>query len=281
MGFAYRLADYGRYLEKVGDASYIDLSRRTDPARIASVWDNLDEVTRTYGPPWVLQIWTKDPAAVVRRGEELLRRLMSAGTTITAQITITGLAGTVWEPRVPTQAFALVPPLMDLVGGPEHVKWRYDPIIPTVHTLERYHRLAEQAQDLGITRGVINFVAEPGRYVRVDRRLASVLPEWGQGMPRYDVTWREAVARRLVRTAKGMGISLACCAESAELAKSVPNLQPPACGDYAWFIELSGRDPGRVPYRGSRSGCGCARYYDVGNYGNWKNCHQCVYCYAG
>ena len=40
-----------------------------------------------------MQLWTKDPAGVLRRGRSLLEQLRLAGTTITAQVTITGLAG--------------------------------------------------------------------------------------------------------------------------------------------------------------------------------------------
>jgi hypothetical protein len=77
------------------------------------------------------------------------------------------------------------------------------------------------------------------------------------------------------------GLHLACCAESAGLAAAVPGLGHAACGDYAWFVRLSGRDPGRVPFAGSRRGCGCTRYFDAGNYGQWARCHGCAYCYAG
>ena len=281
VGLAYRLADYEPYLTQVGEASIIDVSRRTDPARIARLWDNLAEVVRTYGPPWVVQLWTKDPATTAGLGGELLRRLASAGTTLTAQVTITGLAGTVWEPGAPTTGFVGLRPLIELIGGPVHITWRYDPIIPTVHTPARYRHLAEQAASLGITRNVINFLAPPGRYVRVDRRLAALLPGWASGMPGYDPAWREAIARQLVEIAADLGIDVACCAECAELGARVPGLRRAACGGYAWFAHLSGRDPGEVPYGGSRPGCGCARYFDVGNYGQWSQCHRCVYCYAG
>ena len=43
---------------------------------------------------------------------------------------------------------------------------------------------------LGITRCVINFLAPPGRYKRVDARLGPVLPGWGDGMPGYGDAWQ-------------------------------------------------------------------------------------------
>ena len=286
MPLTYHLEDYARYRAQVGDATYIDVTRRTDPARIPEVWAHLREVVETYGPSWVVQVWTKDPAGVLRLGGDLLRALVAAGTTLAAQVTVTGLAGTVWEPRVPLDGLRAAAALAELAGGPEHIKWRYDPILPGVHTAERYRALAQQAAEVGIRRGIINFLASPGCYARVDRRLAALLPGWAAGMPGYDQAWRRGVAAELVGIARECGLTLACCAENAGLGKPgspdyVPGLGRAACGEYAWFVALSGRRPAASASRGSRPGCGCARYFDVGQYGCWARCHGCVYCYAG
>ncbi len=228
-----------------------------------------------------MQVWSKDPAGALALGGDTLSALIAAGTTVTAQITVTGLAGTVWEPLVPPNALGQLPQLIRLIGGPEHVTWRYDPIIPTVHDVARYKRLARQVANLGIRRGVINFVAPPGRYARVDRRLSGLLPGWGKGMPGYDLDWQTQVAADLGPLAQEAGISLSCCAEGAILHEHVPGLGRAACGDHEWFAALSGKYPLTASYKGSRPGCGCARYYDVGNYGHWARCHRCAYCYAG
>jgi hypothetical protein len=281
VSFIFRLEDYARYLERVGGATYVDVTRRTDPARIERVWDNLSAVIDAYGAPWVVQLWTKDAAGTLGRGGPLLRRLLAGGTALAAQVTVTGLGGTRWEPLAPAEPFAGVPELIAVLGGPEHVKWRYDPLIPTVHRLDRFWRLAEQAAGLGITRCVINFVAAPGRYKRVDARLAAALPGWAEGMPGYDESWRVEVAAELVEAAGNLDLSVAVCAESAGLAGRVEGLQPAVCGDHDWFVALSGCDPGRAPTIGSRPGCGCAAYFDVGLYGQRQRCHQCLYCYAG
>ena len=289
MGFVFRLEDYPAYRERVGGATYLDVTRRTDPARIARVWDNLRAVVETYGAPWIVQLWTKDAANALLLGKPLLQRLLDSGTTLAAQITVTGLSGTVWEPLTPTEPFAGVSALKDLAGGPDHIKWRYDPVIPTVHHPDRFRRLAERAAMLGISRCVVNFIAPPGRYKRVDARLSGVLPGWADGTagvnscpeetPRE--TWKAETAAQLVEIAAEFGLSVATCAESADLAEQVPGLQPAVCGDHGWFVGLSGRDPGRAPAGGSRPRCGCAAYFDVGLYGQWQRCHRCLYCYAG
>ncbi|MHB1295847.1 MAG: DUF1848 family protein [Anaerolineae bacterium] len=281
MGFAYRFEDYARYQSIVGPATYIDISRRTDPARVAGPWQHLQEIVTRCGAPWVVQVWTKDPAGVLALGGGLLGELASEGATITVQCTVTGLGGSEWEPLAPRDAFDALPALAEAVGGMAHVTWRYDPIIPGVHRLDRFEALAARAVSLGIRRGVINFLAPPGRYARVDRRLAACLPGWSEGMPTYTAGWRAQVAGELMAIARGCGLALSCCAESSGLAAQVPGLGRAACGDYAWFRALSGRDPGEVAGAGSRKGCGCARYFDVGNYGHWARCHRCVYCYAG
>jgi hypothetical protein len=281
MGFVFRLDDYPRYRERAGAATYVDVTRRTDPARIGRVWDNLLAVVDAYGAPWIVQLWTKDAAGTVARGGTLLRRLLREGTTLAAQVTVTGLGSTAWEPLVPAEPFAGVAGLIALAGGPEHIRWRFDPVLPGVSRLETFRRLARRAAELGIRRCVVNFVVSPGRYRRVDDRLASLLPGWSGGMPGYDEAWRAEAAAEMVRAAGECGLEMAVCAESSGLAGFVPGLLPAACGDHAWFVALSGRDPGRAPAAGSRPGCGCAAYFDVGLYGQWARCHRCAYCYAG
>jgi len=281
VGFVFRLEDYPRYLERVGDASYIDVTRRTDPARIPQVWENLRAVVDAYGPPWILQLWTKDARGALERGGPQLRRLLAQGTTVAAQVTVTGLGGSTWEPLAPAEPFAGVADLIALAGGPDHVKWRYDPVIPTLHQPDRFSSLAERATGLGLRRCVVNFIAVPGRYARVDARLSAALPGWTEGMPGYDQAWRADTAAQLAETAARLGLTVAVCAESSELVAPLLGLLPAACGDYDWFVSLSGRDPGRVPSPGSRPGCGCAAYFDIGLYGQWSRCHRCLYCYAG
>jgi hypothetical protein len=286
MGFVFRLEDYVRYLERVGAASYVDATRRSDPARVAAVWDNLEAVRREHGAPWVVQLWTKDLGGALALGRPVLERLVAGGATLAAQLTVTGLAGSRWEPGNGAAPFGGVVGEAEksfavLAGGASHVTWRFDPVIPTVHEPARFRRLADRAAALGIERCVVNFVAPPGRYRRVDARLGPALPGWAEGMPGYDEGWCAAVAADLLGAARERGLTLAVCAESAALAARVPGLGRAACGDHDWFVALSGRDPVRPAGRGSRPGCGCAPYFDVGAYGQWRRCHRCLYCYAG
>ena len=281
MSFAFRLEDYARYLERAGDATYLDVSRRTDPARVERVWENLRALVRSYGPPWIVQLWTKDAAGTIGYGKRVLQELRKAGTTLTAQLTVTGLGGTSWEPLAPSVPFHGVEDLLSVVGGADHIQWRYDPVIPTVHRLDVFRGLAVRAAELGIRRCVVNCLVPPGRYKRVDTRLCMALPGWSEGMPGYDETWRAQTVAELVETAPDFDLSIAVCAESSGLNQRVEGLQPAACGDHAWFADLSGRNPDRVRTFGSRRGCGCAAYFDVGMYGQWRHCHQCLYCYAG
>ncbi len=281
MGFVFKLEDYGAYRQRVGGATYVDITRRTDPAKVDRVWENLAAVVEAYGAPWAAQLWTKDLAGALDRGHSLLHEMRGAGTALACQLTVTGLFGTAWEPANTASPFAGAEAFAALAGGPEHVKWRYDPVVPTVHREARFARLAGQAEALGIRRCVINFIAPPGRYKRVDRRLAQALPGWADGMPGYDDDWKLETAAALLDIARDHGLTLAVCAESAHLSEKLPGLGRAACGDRDWFVALSGRDPGIPEGRGSRPGCGCAPYFDVGLYGQWRRCHQCLYCYAG
>ncbi len=281
MPLSFSLASFGQYKARVGEAVYIDLTRRTDPARSPHSWLALRQVLDTFGAPWILQLWTKDPLGVLRQGEAILGELAAAGTTITAQVTVTGLAGSDWEPLVPRSSASGIPLLARVLGGADHICWRYDPVIPTVHKPAVFQQLAAEIASYGVSRGVINFLAPPGSYQRVDSRLAEKLPGWAAGMPAYDDAWRAGIARELVALAEPYGLHLACCAESSRLAEQAPGLGRAACGDAEWFHQLSGKKPVILPGKGSRPGCGCAPYYDIGSYGHWTHCHRCVYCYAG
>ena len=286
MPLAYRLEDYAAYQRRVGPTTCVDVTRRTDPARVPKVWDNLSQVISRHGWPWIIQFWTKEIGGLLHLGQAFFAswreaRSTEIAATLAAQITVTGLARTVWEPEVPADGLSDVAELASLIGGPEHIRWRYDPIIPTVHDPSRFRQLAAQAAEAGIRQCTINFLAPPGRYKRVDRRLRTLLPEWAAGMPSYNPAWRQGTAEELVSIAGEYGLRVACCAESADLARIVAGLAPAACGSYEWFSELSGRRPPRSTRRGSRPGCGCLPYFDVGNYGYWSQCHRCVYCYAG
>lgn len=280
MGFAFQLGDYERYQARVGAATTVDASRRTDPARVERVWANLQAIHETYGAPWVVQLWTKDLGEALARGEPLLRRLAAEGTGLAVQLTATGLAGSVWEP-LGCEPFSGVERFARLAGSMDHVKWRFDPIIPGVHRLERFRALAARAADLGIARCVINFISPPGRYRRADARLAPALSGWAQGMPGFDEDWKVKAAGEIVQVARELGIRVAACAESASLCARVPGLDAASCGDAAWFARLSKRQARAAKGRGSRGGCGCAPYFDAGIYGQWKACHRCLYCYAG
>ena len=169
---------------------------------------------------------------------------------------MTGLAGTLWEPLAPPDGLRLVPAVgRELIGGPEHIKWRYDPIIPTVHSPERFASWPARRRELGMRQGVINFVAPPGRYVRVDRRLGPLLPGWVEGMPGYGAAWQKQDRspgswwpwRRKWRSP----------CHAVPRARSLQSMYP-GCGSglrgVEWFLALSGRAPVGVPFGGSTRG---------------------------
>lgn len=86
-------------------------------------------------------IWTKDLRCALDAGRAVPADLMTRGTTVTVQLTVTGLAGTGWEPRVPSDVLDHLD-AATFIGGPEHLCWRYDPIIPTVHSATHVWRNA-------------------------------------------------------------------------------------------------------------------------------------------
>jgi len=133
-------------LERVGEATYVDVTRRTD-RRASAVW--------TTCGPWSRRLARRGSSNCGPRtfpgigaGGGLFRGLRLKGTTLAAQVTVTGLSGTQWSPGR-RQSFCRRGEVDRSSRRSEHVAWRYDPVIPTVHDLDRFRRLAAQGATLG------------------------------------------------------------------------------------------------------------------------------------
>ncbi len=278
----------------------LDFTRRTDPAFVPSVWDNLRDALDVTSPT-VLHVWTKWPGRVADIGREILDALRKNGTIIAAQVTVNRY-GRNLEPRIPENHG--LDRLVPLLGGFDHVTWRFDPVIPYVPFEERFLRTAEEMTNLGVRRLVVNTIAPPGRYKRVDRRLAAMWEWWTPerfGLDPEDARrdryvppplqrhtpsvwngwarWQYDVFSRIVELAQSFGFRVQPCAETAWLYGVVEGLSPAGCISQQWLASLGLLQD--IPLRPTRAGCGCVYTVDVGSYGHWSRCGGCRYCYAG
>lgn len=242
---------------------------------VATDPDQLAEVLKEKAPPsdtHTLVLWTKNPHSILYH-QALLSQLKKYDQCY-IHLTVTGLAGTVFEPNVPPSDVVLsyLPQLIEFTQSPERINFRFDPIVHfrfedghTVCNLLFFEQLAPILQRFGVKRVTTSWVQI---YGKVAKRLAA------QGIAAVDIsqqTWQQESAW-LLNVAKEHHLSLhGCC---------VPGMPRSHCIDGALFNRLH---PGHYKATtarasGQRPLCGCSKSVDVGWY---KTCiHGCLYCYG-
>lgn len=217
--------------------------------------------------------WTKDPRNLCAHAGlfAAARRYPAA-----VQLTVTGLAGTAWEPGVPPpERFAetLRQLAAELPAGA--VQWRFDPVLPCGgesdgEIVARCARVAELLRrQLGeLDSATISFPDAYGR--AVERAEAS-----GLEFPWFPAARKRELAARIAETC---GLRLrACCEPELE---GVVGVAQARCVDGELFDRLYGTRFGKLKKDyGQRKSCGCAVSTDIGSYRQLCR-HNCRYCYA-
>jgi hypothetical protein len=249
----------------------LSASRRTD--LVGCYPDVLIEQLKKYPPDAVhtIVIWTKNPAPMLE-GE--LTRVLSHYAQLFVHLTITGLGGTVLEPRIPPwqDVAALLPRMVKLVKSPQRIAWRFDPIMEicdsqaTYSNLPLFDSLAERISPLGIPTCRVSWVSP---YRKVLRRLENR----GFRLRMASQEEKERQALELQRKAEGFGFEVHyCCVEGFPRSRCIDGKL------------LSGLHPEALPCsqkkaKGQRKLCGCTESLDIGWYSQ-KCGHGCLYCYA-
>ena len=249
----------------------ISASRRTD--LVGCYPDVLMETLSLYPPDMVhtVVIWTKNPTNMItmKRLRGFLKRYH-----LYIHLTITGMGNTLFEPGIPSPSEVLsqIPKLIELVGDPQRICWRFDPIVHVIKETQHYTNLdffpqiAEQIRGYGITVCRSSYVYP---YKKVIKRLHKnniILLNFCQ--EEMHTQWKS-----LQKIACIYNISLfPCCVEG--LCKS-------SCIDGNLLAELH---PQKLVCsteraKGQRELCGCTESLDIGWY-DMKCFHGCLYCYA-
>lgn len=244
-------------------------SRRTDLVAFFPDW--IVTKVRRSRKLEALVLWTKDPRPLATHTE---LALITERIPTVVQFTLTGLAGTAWEPHVPP---------MDSVGESLQtlaarlprgaVRWRFDPIVPTADLLERFRRCLHFLREhTGPVDGAtVSFL---DLYAKVKRRLARE----GMALPRPDAEGQRQILRELLSLADDPSFRLRLCCEPH--LDSLPGTEPAHCIDGALIDRLYGTSFADLPRdAGQRAACGCSRSTDIGNYDQICR-HDCLYCYA-
>jgi len=155
--------------------------------------------------------------------------------------------------------------------GPEHVLWRYDPILISERYSVSWHerafrRLAERLR--GATECVtISFV---DTYSRNRQRLASL------GAKLISEAEMRSMAKALADIAKENALTIAACSEPVDF--TMQGVKPARCVDAGLLSRIGGTLLKEMKDPNQRESCGCAPSVDIGAYNTCP--HGCVYCYA-
>ena len=270
-------------------ARIVSVSRRTDIPAFYGDWfmKRLDagfaEWANPYsGRPQIVSLkpqdvvafvlWSKDYAPFMTCLNDIKRR----GYPVILNYTITGLPS-VFEPHVPAADKAIgTLKRLARVFSPEHVNWRYDPVVVSSITPPEYHR-ARFADLCAALEGHVRrcYFSFPVMYGKVTRNMAALGHEGGVAVTDLQIQDRITLSQELARVAAGHGIEMLTCCEDALISGPIKKAH---CVD--------GDLIGRLYYRGAipanrkptRKQCGCTDSVDIGAYDTCS--HGCAYCYA-
>ena len=218
--------------------------------------------------------WTKNPGAALPH----LDRIDAFGKPAVFFITITGY-GAPWEPNTPPteQMLEMARSLMDRYG-PDHVWWRYDPVVLTERQDERWHaknfgRLAEALR--GTPRCVMSLLLSEGSYAHVAKRAGPVLKAMDDRLLEWPLAQKAQLLAHLGRIALSCGIRPEICAQP-EVADAA-GLHRASCMDLQLLQRAMPGLP-NLPMKPTRNGCRCHETKDVGNFNTCDK--DCLYCSA-
>jgi len=223
----------------------------------------------------VFVFWTRDPKHILANTDELKER----GFPFYVMVSVTGYP----EALEPNQASILdvIKSMkeLSLKIGSERVIWRYDPVILTSITDDKFHR-----------RSFKNISEELSGFV--DRVIISIFDKYQGAMKRLSALEKEGkfviqdndinnssfhgIISGLYECAMEAKMEIQSCAEKIDFQSMGINIKRGACIDAALIEKICGVQT--VRDKNQRADCLCCKSVDIGTY-NTCAAH-CVYCYA-
>lgn len=205
-----------------------------------------------------------------------LRTLTSMGYRSFFNFTITGLPHEFECNLVPPdEAVATLRRLADEFS-PEHISWRYDPILLSDRTPFDWH--VEKFADLaGRLRGATRrcYFSFAIQYGKVQRNFDAFQQQQGVRIQDPDLATRRRLAETLADIGEANGITMYSCCGDVLVSGRIHKAH---CVDGDIIRQLF--DPYGTMFKTvpTRKECGCAESSDIGAYDTCP--HGCVYCYA-
>ncbi len=274
----------------------ISASRRTDlvaffPEELAGML--AEKKAKVYGPSGhtysvgldpkdvhSIVLWSKNFDNLIHNRFRLRERLEKYDS-LYCHFTITGLGGSFIENGVPSpdKALAQLDSLIEIVGQPERISVRFDPIVfwktregEVKTNIDFFDILAPSLSAKGIRTIRFSFAQW---YNKAKRRADRA------GFVYVDPSAEEKKSRAagLVSTAKTWNVFLYSC--SQKFLTEVPGINPSSCINGTLLQSLHPRKEktSSKKDKSQRSECGCTESVDIGSYS--LSCpHSCLYCYA-
>jgi hypothetical protein len=222
-----------------------------------------------------LVIWTKNPQNLI--GHKDLRKSLNKIDQLYVLLTITGLGGTPLEPKAPTMDKVLpqLNHVAGLVGSPERIAVRYDPLIDLYYQEKTHLTNIEIGPFIDILRAVssIGIKRIITSYVTLYPKVIKRLKQYNFKIVDHSISEiKSFILNKMMPLAKNFNMELSTCV--------FPDLTTTGCIDGRI---LSGLHPKKEPCSlvkdpTQRPTCHCTRSTDIGE---WFSCYYgCLYCYG-
>jgi len=273
----------------------ISASRRTDlvaffPDWLASVIEREKAIVcgpsgQTYSVDLSLisvhtvVLWSKNFANLIENRYGL-RTALNKYDQLNLHFTITGLGGTPVEKGSPhpERALAQLDDLITIVGNPERISIRFDPVIyweeegKERSNLHFFKELAPFLEEKGISDVKFSFAQWYNKAIRRAKKhnFAYIDPEPERKL-------RDA--QYLLDVAVRHDLCLYACSQSF-LTKET-GILPSACidGAHLQLLHPDQEPVSTIKDKSQRTECGCTESVDIGSYSQFCP-HSCIYCYA-
>ena len=260
-------AFYGEWFKNRLAAGYAEYIPKGPPRRCHCSLSPADVIYFVY--------WTKNPAPFL----PVLAEVLEIGFPVLWNVTITGLAGTIVEPHVPSvnAVVASVRQLSKMVL-PSAIMWRYDPVFMSAlygqdFHVETFSRLAGELAG-HVDRIAVSFV-DLSRAGSDARRYQNETKDHLESVP---LTKQVDLVGQLHDVGAAVGLELTLCG-SEELQQATGN-PASGCNSLKWasrvYPEL--HNAPALKNRPNREGCCCVAEKDIGCYSTCR--HGCGYCYG-
>jgi hypothetical protein len=273
----------------------ISASRRTDlvaffPKDLSQMLG--EEIARVIGPSGhvysvdlspenvhTFVLWSKNFENLIQNRHRLRQRLEKYNQ-LYLHFTITGMGGSFIERGVPypDRGLSQLEELLKIVGKPERISVRFDPVVRWVEkgriqsNLHFFQDLACALASLGIDTVRFSFAQW---YSKSKKRAEKA--GFSYVDPPVEEKKKEAAA--LVSIARFWNVRLYSCSQN--FLTEVDGIQPSSCIDGIVLHDLHPhkKEASGKKDKSQRLECGCTESVDIGSY--TQSCpHCCLYCYA-